>query len=212
MVLLGFSDFACQRSASPGPGPDPEMDLEITAESGPQTAVVAGGCFWCVEAVFEQLEGVLDATSGYAGGNAETAQYGAVSGGQTDHAEAVKITYDPQKVSFGQLLKVFFTVAHDPTQLNRQGPDTGRQYRSAIFYDSEQQKKVVEAYIHQLERERLFEAPIVTALEPLDAFYPAEEYHQDYALENPRQPYIVSQAQPKVQKVREKFGDLLKKQ
>jgi peptide-methionine (S)-S-oxide reductase len=176
-----------------------------------QTAVLAGGCFWCVESVFKELDGVLEVTSGYAGGTAETADYDTVCSGTTNHAEAVRVRFDPARTSFGQLLKVFFSVAHDPTQLNRQGNDYGRQYRSAIFYGDEAQKEVAEAYIRQLNDAGAFKAPIVTRLEPLEAFYVAEGYHQDYAARNPSQPYVAYTAAPKVKKLREYFGDRLKK-
>ena len=162
--------------------PDPERDLD---ETGEQTLVVAGGCFWCTEAVCKPLEGVLEATSGYAGGTADTADYETVCSGTTNHAEALRIRYDPKRISFGQLLKIFFSVAHDPTQLDRQGNDHGRQYRSAIFYATPEQKEVAEAYIRQLDAAHVFKDPIVTRLEPLETFYPAEDYHQDYHQKNP---------------------------
>jgi peptide-methionine (S)-S-oxide reductase len=185
--------------------PDPIRDLPAPADGSPQIAVLAGGCFWCTEAVFEQVEGVLDVVAGYAGGDARTARYDLVSTGTTGHAEAVRITYDPRKISYGQLLKIFFAVAHDPTQLNRQGPDVGPQYRSAIFYASEEQRRVAEEYIRQLDQARVFPKPIVTRLEPLKGFYPAEEYHQDYARRNPSNPYILSQSAPKVRKLEKTF-------
>jgi len=185
--------------------PDPIRDLPAPADGSPQTAVLAGGCFWCTEAVFEQVEGVLDVVSGYAGGEARTARYELVSTGRTGHAEAVRITYDPRKISYGQLLKIFFAVAHDPTQLNRQGPDVGPQYRSAIFYASEEERRVAEEYIRQLEQARIFPKPIVTRLEPLKGFYPAEEYHQDFARRNPVHPYILAESAPKVRKLEKTF-------
>lgn len=172
-------------------------------------AVFAGGCFWCVEAVFEQIDGVYDAVSGYAGGDKATANYEAVSTGTTRHAEVVKIIYDPRKVKFDQLLKVHFDT-HDPTTLNRQGNDAGPQYRSAIFYADETQKQAAKAYIDKLTKEKAFSGAIATTLEPLEAFYPAEGYHQNYADRNPSQPYIRAVAQPKVDKVREKFKPMLK--
>jgi len=171
-------------------------------------AVFAGGCFWCVEGVFRQLSGVNEVISGYTGGTAETANYRDVSSGRTRHAEAVRIIFDPEAISFEQLLDVFFAT-HDPTQLNRQGPDVGAQYRSAIFYANEAQKLAATDIIRQLESEQVFTQPIVTTLEPLETFYVAEEYHQDYVTCNPNQPYIVQQALPKIQKVREKFRDLV---
>jgi peptide-methionine (S)-S-oxide reductase len=177
---------------------------------GEQTVVLAGGCFWCVEAVLRELDGVLDVTSGYAGGTEATADYRSVCSGGTDHAEVVAVRFDPARISFGQLLRVFFSVAHDPTQLDRQGNDRGRQYRSAIFFADDEQRRVAEAYVDQLERSGVFRSPIVTTLEPLDAFYPAEEYHQDYAARNPNQPYIAAISTPKVEKLRQQFGDRLK--
>jgi len=169
--------------------------------------VFAGGCFWCTEAVFEQLDGVTSVVSGYAGGTKDTADYRAVSSGQTRHAEVIQVTYEPSRITYGQLLKVFFTIAHDPTQLNRQGPDSGTQYRSAIFYQSEDEKRVAQSYIDQLTAAKLFAKPIVTTLEPLDAFYPAEDDHQDYVKHNPANPYVVHHALPKVEKLRQKYPD-----
>jgi methionine-S-sulfoxide reductase len=174
------------------------------------TAVLAGGCFWCTEAAFEQLAGVLDVTSGYIGGSAETANYRAVCGGDTGHAEAIRITYDPAKITYDQLLDVFFD-AHDPTQLNRQGNDIGTQYRSAIFYASDDERRAAEAKIRALNESRRFPRPIATTLEPLATFYAAEDYHQDYARQSPGQPYIQAVSLPKVCKVREKHPALLRK-
>jgi peptide-methionine (S)-S-oxide reductase len=176
-----------------------------------KTAVLAGGCFWCVEAVFRELRGVIAVRNGYAGDSAATANYRTVCSGRTNHAEALEVRYDASQTTFGQLLKIHFSVAHDPTQLDRQGNDMGRQYRSAIFYADEEQKRIAEAYIRQLNEARVFHDPIATTLEPLDAFYVAEDYHQDYAARNPQQPYIVYVAQPKVDKLRENFADRLKK-
>jgi peptide-methionine (S)-S-oxide reductase len=163
-----------------------------------------------VEAVFRELKGVLSAASGYAGGTAESANYRDVCGGATDHAEVIRVTFDPAQISFGGILKVFFSVAHDPTQLNRQGNDLGRQYRSAIFYASEEQRQVAAAYIAQLDQAGAFRAPVVTSLEPLTEFYPAEAYHQDYAARNPYQPYIAAVSMPKVRKLRSTYPDALK--
>ena len=191
--------------------PNPNLDLSPADDPSPASIVLAGGCFWCVEAVYLPIEGVTGVRSGYAGGTAETANYQAVCSGTTDHAEAVEISYDPDRISLGRLLKVFFAVAHDPTQKDRQGNDRGRQYRSAIFYRTAKQREVAEAYIAQLNAARVFPAPIVTALEPLDGFYEAEPYHQDYARRNPAQPYIVFTALPKVEKLKDTFGDLLRK-
>jgi peptide-methionine (S)-S-oxide reductase len=182
--------------------PDPVVDDQRSAAPGDESAILAGGCFWCVEAVYLQLEGVKAVVSGYAGGTRETANYETVCSGTTNHAEAVLIRYDPSVITFGQLLKVFFYVAHDPTQLNRQGADQGRQYRSAIFYRDARQKEIAEAYIRQLDEARVYPSKIVTTLEPLDEFYEAEAYHQNYAARNPAQPYIAHVAAPKVEKLR----------
>ena len=190
--------------------PDPAVDTALAGTSGKTKAVLAGGCFWCVEAVFAQLRGVESVRSGYAGGSPETANYKAVCGGKTGHAEAIEIVYDPSKSTFGQLLKIHFSVAHDPTQLNRQGNDVGRQYRSAIFFADEEQRRVAEAYIRQLNEAGVFNAPIVTTLEPLEQFFVAESYHQNYAALNPGQPYIVYVSQPKIDKLRTYFSDRLK--
>jgi len=178
--------------------------------SNTATAVLAGGCFWCTEAAFEQLEGVLDVTSGYTGGCEDTANYKAVCGGDTGHAEAIRITYDPAKISYEQLLDVFFD-AHDPTQLNRQGNDIGTQYRSAIFFADDQQRRIAEAKIRALIESKHFARPIATTVEPLGEFYPAEDYHQDYARLNPEQSYIQAVSLPKVCKVREKHAGLLRR-
>jgi peptide-methionine (S)-S-oxide reductase len=164
--------------------------------------VLAGGCFWCTEGAFRQLSGVRDVISGYAGGTAETANYKAVCEGDTDHAEVIKIIYDPAQISLGEILKVFFWLAHDPTQKNGQGADQGTQYRSAIFYADDIQKEIAAKYIAQLDAAKVFPKPIVTTLEPLDAFYPAETYHQNYAALNPLQGYIQGVAQPKIKKVK----------
>jgi len=188
--------------------PLPKADLK--EGSGPQSAVFAGGCFWCTEAVFEELKGVTEVVSGYAGGTEEHANYGDVCDGITEHAEAIKIVYDPEVISYGQLLNVFFTAAHNPTQLNYQGPDHGTQYRSAIFYTSEEERKVAEDYIKQLNNEGAFEEPIVTTLEALPKFYPAEDYHQDYAKNDPDDSYVVRYSLPKIEKVRKQFPELVR--
>lgn len=187
---------------SPEEFPDPTVDAPLAAKPGQSRAILAGGCFWCVEAVYKNLDGVSSVKSGYAGGTADTADYETVSTGGTDHAESVEVAYDPSRISYGQILKVFFAIAHDPTQLNRQGPDTGRQYRSAIFYADDEQKRVAAAYIDRLNKAHVFDKPIVTEVVPLEAFYEAETYHQDYAARNPLNPYIVFNAQPKVRKLR----------
>lgn len=189
--------------------PDPASDVQ--AGKGDQTAVFAGGCFWCTEAVFEQLAGVKKVVSGYAGGTKETAHYRTVSEGRTDHAESIQVTFDPSKITYGQLLKIFFSVAHDPTQSNRQGPDYGKQYRSAIFYENEEQKKVAEAYVKQLGEAKSFDKPIATVVSQLKGFYPAEDYHQDFVQHNPQHPYVLANAIPKIQKTRKAFPELLKK-
>jgi len=194
---------------SPEDFPDPTDDIARAAgEEG--VAVLAGGCFWCVEAVYKQLDGVSAVTSGYAGGSADSADYETVSSGRTDHAEAVEVLFDPEKISYGQILKVFFSIAHDPTTRDRQGPDVGRQYRSAIFYADGEQRRVAEAYIKQLDAAHVFDRPIVTELRPLDRFFEAEAYHQDYAERNPLSPYILFNARPKVQKVRTYYKERLK--
>jgi peptide-methionine (S)-S-oxide reductase len=195
-------------NVSPERFPDPAVDAPKRA-GGEQIAVLAGGCFWCVEAVYKQLDGVRSVTSGYAGGTAQSADYGTVSSGRTDHAEAVELRYDPERLSFGQILKVFFSIAHDPTQLDRQGPDVGRQYRSAVFYADAEQKRVTDAYIRQLDAAKVFDRPIVTEVAKLDRFYPGEDYHQDYAARHPLEPYILFNARPKVEKVKKYFGELL---
>jgi peptide-methionine (S)-S-oxide reductase len=173
-----------------------------------EKAVFAGGCFWGIEAVFQHVKGVRGAVSGYAGGSGATARYEIVSSGMTDHAEAVEVTYDPAAVSYEDLLRVFFTVAHDPTQLNRQGPDTGRQYRSAIFYASEAQKSAAQAYIEKLGRDKAFRKPIVTQVAPLTEFFPAEDYHQEYAARHPRDLYIVINDAPKVANLKRSIPEL----
>ena len=193
---------------SPEQFPDPAIDA--APASGEQVAVLAGGCFWCVEAVYLQLDGVRSVKSGYAGGTAETADYDTVCTGRTGHAETVEIRYDPAKLTYGKLLKVFFSIAHDPTTRDRQGSDVGRQYRSAIFYANDEQQRVAEAYIKQLDAAKLFDRPIVTEVVPLERFYEAEAYHQNYAARNPGQPYIAYTAAPKVKKVRTYYADQLK--
>ncbi|RXH29390.1 methionine sulfoxide reductase A [Bradyrhizobium nanningense] len=185
--------------------PAPAMDAAPT--SGIQTAVVAGGCFWGVQGVFQHTAGVVNAVSGYAGGPKATADYQTVSSGRTGHAESVEIKYDPKKISYGKILQIYFSVVHDPTQLNRQGPDTGPQYRSAIFTTSDEQKKVAEAYIAQLNGAKVFNKPIVTKVGALEAFYPAEAYHQDYLTLHPNQPYIAYNDLPKVENLKKLFAD-----
>ena len=190
--------------------PDPAVDPK-PASPGMQTAVLAGGCFWGVEAVFERLAGVSNVVSGFAGGGKMTAHYEIVSTGTTGHAESVQITYDPAQISYGTLLKVFFAVAHDPTELNRQGPDEGTQYRSSIFYATPEQKTVAEDYIRQLDAARIFPRHIVTTVVPLQGFYEAEAYHQHFLDRNPNYPYIVYNDLPKLDVLKKEFPELLKK-
>jgi len=190
--------------------PDAVIDTPLAAATEEKTVVLAGGCFWCTEAVFRQLRGVRSVISGYAGGTAATANYRAVCGGDTGHAEAIEIKYDASQCTLGQLLKIFFSIAHDPTQLNGQGADIGTQYRSTIFFADDEQRRVADGYIRQLNSAGVFSKPIVTTLEPLAAFYPAEDYHQNYAALNPSQPYIAGVSAPKVSRLRENFSDRLK--
>jgi peptide-methionine (S)-S-oxide reductase len=206
---LAACNFAGARS-KPIALPDPKLDAPKAAANADAVAVFAGGCFWGVEAVFEHVKGVKDAVSGYAGGKSGSAQYETVSSGDTGHAESVKVTYDPAKVSYGQLLKVYFSVAHDPTQLNRQSPDVGPQYRSEIFTTSAEQARIAKAYIAQLTAAKVFAAPIVTKVEPLPAFYPAEAHHQDYLRLHPNEPYIVFNDAPKLVHLKQMFPALYK--
>jgi len=199
MLILWGAIGRLAVSAAERPVAIPPPALDNPKAAGPmQTAVLAGGCFWGVQAVFQHLNGVQRALSGYAGGERATAQYEIVSSGRTGHAESVQVTFDPNVVSYGEILQVFFSVVHDPTQLNRQGPDAGTQYRSAIFYADEKQKEIATAYIQQLEKSGKFGRPIVTRVDPLRGFYAAEGYHQDYLLKHPNDPYIVFNDQPKV--------------
>lgn len=197
-------------NVAPNDVPDPRDDLAAAEDGG--VAVLAGGCFWCTEAVFRRLEGVLDVEPGYAGGSAETANYEAVCSGRTGHAEAIRITYDPARIHYGQLLKVFFTVAHDPTQMNRQGNDVGTQYRSAVFPVDAAQRHVAEAYMAQLVAADVFASPLATSLEPMEVFYVAERYHHNYAARNPGQSYVRYVSMPKVEKLETYFGDMLAKE
>jgi peptide-methionine (S)-S-oxide reductase len=191
--------------------PDPAVDAPLTTTHGNQTAVFAGGCFWGIQAVFQHVKGVKEAISGYSGGSASTADYETVSTGSTGHAESVKIIFNPAEISYGQLLKIFFSVAHDPTQLNRQGPDVGSQYRSVIFYTSDEQQHIAQAYIDQLNQAKVFSRKIVTQIVPLKVFYEAEAYHQNYAALHPDNPYIAYNDLPKVEHLREQFSTLYKK-
>jgi peptide-methionine (S)-S-oxide reductase len=190
--------------------PDPVLDAKLAPAKGKATAVLAGGCFWCTEAVFEIMEGVEDVISGYSGGTKETAKYDIVSSGRTAHAEAILITYDPSKVTYGQLLKIFFAVAHDPTTLNRQGNDIGPQYRSAIFYTDEEQKKIAQAYIAQLDAAHVLKSPIVTQVNAMDKFYTAEGYHQNYSANN-KTGYVVAVSDPKVEKLKKLYPGCVRK-
>jgi peptide-methionine (S)-S-oxide reductase len=213
LLLVGalFAVAACNARASApalAPVPAPLVDAKLAAVPAKQTAVVAGGCFWGIQAVFQHVKGVLNATSGYSGGSARNAEYEVVSTGETGHAESVQITYDPSQITYGELLRVFFSVAHDPTELNRQGPDEGTQYRSVIFYSSDEQKQIAEAYIAQLDKAGVFPHRIVTQVVPLQAFYPAEAYHQNYATLHPMQPYIMFNDAPKVAHLKQEFPEL----
>ena len=212
IFLTGVTFAACSAAgASAKAVPDPAFDAPLAKDKGEQTAVLAGGCFWGVEAVFENVKGVTDVKSGYSGGSPADAQYGKVGSGETGHAESVKITYDPSQVTYGQLLKVFFSVAHDPTELNRQGPDTGTQYRSAIFYANDEQKRIAQGYVDQLNRAKVFSEPVVTEVATLKTFTEAEAYHQDYLVRHPNEPYIVINDMPKVENLRKHLPELSKK-
>ncbi|HZQ52726.1 MAG TPA: peptide-methionine (S)-S-oxide reductase MsrA [Bryobacteraceae bacterium] len=193
------------------PFPDPAIDIPAGPSAGQQTAVLAGGCFWGMEGLFERVKGVTEVVSGFAGGAAKTAHYDMVSEGNTGHAESVKITFDPSQITFGQLLKIYFSVAHDPTELNRQGPDVGTQYRSAIFYMNDDQKRVAEAYIQQLDQARVFSHRIVTQVVPYHGFYAAEKYHQHYLDHNMTQPYIVYNDLPKLAALKKQYPALCKR-
>jgi peptide-methionine (S)-S-oxide reductase len=188
--------------------PDPPAEA-MGAPGSTQTAVLAGGCFWGMEGIFERLKGVMDVTSGYSGGEAQTAHYKIVTTGTTGHAESIRVTFDPSSISYRELLKVFFSVAHNPTQLDYQGPDLGSQYRSAVFYANELQKRITEEYIRTLERERVYKNPIVTQVVPLKEFYQAEDYHQDFMVRNPNHPYIVYWDIPKVENLKKAFPEMV---
>jgi peptide-methionine (S)-S-oxide reductase len=188
--------------------PAPTRDAQVTPDQREDVAVFAGGCLWGVQGVFQHVKGVTNAVSGYAGGNKATARYDMVGLGNTGHAEAVRITYDPKEISYGKLLQIYFSVAHNPTELNRQGPDIGTQYRSAIFPMTDEQAKVAKAYIGELNRARAFDAAIVTKIEPEQSFYPAEDYHQDFMVRNPAHPYIVIHDRPKLESLKRLFPEL----
>jgi peptide-methionine (S)-S-oxide reductase len=208
LTCIGLILFSSASDKNAVALPNPTVDEPLAAKSGQETLVLAGGCFWGVQAVFQHVKGVVSATSGYSGGDANTAEYEIVSSGTTGHAESVKVVYDPSKITYGQLLKVFFSVAHDPTQLNRQGPDQGTQYRSVIFYGNEEQQRVAKAYISQLDQAKAFPRPIVTQVVALKAFYPAEGYHQNYATLHPDNPYIRYNDLPKVANLQGQFPNL----
>ena len=211
VLIFGFALFAMAvfgKAAPNSPIPPAKVDAPLAASSGKQTAVFAGGCFWGTQAVFERVKGVLKTTAGYSGGSAETATYRQVITETTAHAESVEVIYDPAKITYGQLLRIFFSVAHDPTQLNRQGPDVGTSYRSAIFYANDEQKRIATAYIAELDAAKVFPAKIVTEVTPLKAFYRAEDYHQDFALKNPDHPYIQVCDLPKIEALKKQFPEL----
>jgi peptide-methionine (S)-S-oxide reductase len=210
-AILGFTIFigACNAHAAPKmPIPPAQGDVSLASVSGKQTAVFAGGCFWGTQAVFERVKGVISTTAGYAGGSGATATYDQVTTETTGHAESVEVVYDPSKITYGQLLRIFFSVAHDPTQLNRQGPDVGTSYRSAIFYINDEQRRVATAYITQLDNAKVFPGRIVTQVTPLKGFYRAEDYHQDYALHHPDNPYIQVCDRPKIESLKQQFPEL----
>jgi peptide-methionine (S)-S-oxide reductase len=207
-LLIALALCAGCRAAAKAPVPPADHDEALAQSPGKETAVFAGGCFWGTQGVFERVKGVLDTTAGYAGGSANTATYDQVTTETTGHAESVKVVYDPSKITYGQLLRVFFSVAHDPTQLNRQGPDVGTSYRPVIFYTTPEQEKIAQAYIAQLDAAKAFPRPIVTQVVPLVAFYNAEDYHQDYAEKNPDNPYIQVCDIPKVKALKEQFPEL----
>lgn len=208
LILCMATTVACHASSAAVKLPNPVADEPLSKTKSAETVVLAGGCFWGIQAVFEHVKGVSSATAGYSGGSASTAQYETVSTGQTGHAESVRVVYDPSQISFGQILKVFFSVAHDPTELNRQGPDDGTQYRSVIFYASEDQRRVAQAYVDQLNGAKVFARPIVTQIVALKAFYPAEGYHQDYAEHHPNEPYIAINDLPKLDHLKQTLPEL----
>jgi len=210
VTILFMTMPACNAATATGGGalPNPIIDAPLATTKSEQTAVIAGGCFWGVQAVFQHVKGVISVSAGYSGGAADTAHYEMVSEGNTGHAESVRIKYDPSRISYGQLLKVYFAVAHDPTELNRQGPDTGTQYRSEIFYSNAEQQRIAEAYVAQLNKAGVFKRPIVTQVVALKAFYEAEAYHQDYAQNHPDEPYIAINDLPKVAELRKQLPEL----
>jgi peptide-methionine (S)-S-oxide reductase len=208
VALLVFAALRHGSASAATALPDPTVDESLSAQKGQSTLVLAGGCFWGIQAVFQHVKGVSSATSGYSGGNVKNPDYEQVSSGTTGHAESVQIVYDPSQVTLGQILKVFFSVATDPTELNRQGPDTGTQYRSAIFFSSPEQQRIAQAYIQQLDQAKAFSHPIVTQIVPFQAFYRAEDYHQNYATNHPDNPYIATFDLPKVKHLQQQFPSL----
>jgi peptide-methionine (S)-S-oxide reductase len=208
VMLVLFAALRHDAASAATALPDPAVDETLASHKGQATLVLAGGCFWGVQAVFEHVKGVTRATAGYAGGNVKNPDYEAVSSGETGHAESVEVVYDPSQITLGQLLKVFFSVAHDPTELNRQGPDAGTQYRSAIFFTNPDQQRIAQAYVAQLDQAKVFSQPIVTQIAPLNSFYRAEDYHQDYATNHPDNPYIATFDLPKVEHLKQQFPTL----
>ena len=208
-AAMTISPLACSARAAVGRAvPAATADAPLAKTSSRQKAVFAGGCFWGTQSVFERVKGVLATTAGYAGGTANTATYDQVTTETTGHAESVEVVYDPAKITYGQLLRIFFSVAHDPTELNRQGPDVGTSYRSAIFFANEEQRRLAKDYIAQLDAAKVFDKPIVTEVVPLNGFYRAEDYHQDYALHNPSNPYIQVCDRPKIEALKQQFPEL----
>jgi peptide-methionine (S)-S-oxide reductase len=210
-TVTGQLVFAANKSSSAKPNnsfPKPAVDQPVASTRGQDTAVLSGGCFWGVQAVFQHTRGVLSATSGYAGGDSNSAKYDIVSTGNTGHAESVKVIYDPSQITYGQILMIFFSVAHNPTELNKQGPDWGTQYRSSIFYSTDEQKRIAEAYIAQLDTAKIYPQKIVTQVVPLNGFYAAEGYHQDYLKHHPNNPYIAINDLPKLADLKKQFPDL----
>lgn len=210
LLVAGLPMLSCQ-AATNAPVPAATTDVSLAKAPAKETAVFAGGCFWGTQAVFERVKGVVDTTAGYSGGSAATAHYDDVTTETTGHAESVRVVYDPSKITYGQLLRIFFSVAHDPTQLNRQDRDVGPSYRSVIFYASDDQKRIASAYISQLDAAHVFAKPIVTQVVPLKGFYAAEDYHQDFALKNPNNPYIYVCDRPKIAALKQQFPELFQK-
>jgi len=209
LLVPALAFLSCDRANAAAVAlPNPAFDAPLASAPGRETAVLAGGCFWGIQLVFQHVKGVLEATSGYSGGSAAQASYERVSMGTTGHAESVQVVYDPSQITYGQILRVFFSVAHDPTRRDRQGADVGAQYRSAIFYNGEGQKRIAESYIAQLNQAKLFPEPIVTQVVPLQEFYPAEDYHQNYATQHPSNPYIQFNDLPKLGQLRQFLPEL----